>query len=89
MIGMVTDYDCWRESDEPVEVSAILKQLQANADTARRLVVELARRLPKAREASPIDTNLDTAIITAPQARDRSMMARLDAVCRRVFQSQP
>ena len=89
LVGMVTDYDCWRESDEAVEVSAILKQLHANADTARRLVVELARRLPKAREASPIDTNLDTAIITAPQARDRAMTARLDAVCRRVFQPQP
>ena len=86
LAGMVTDYDCWRESTEPVEVSAILAQLRANAGTARRLIVELARRLPRRREPSPIDTNLDTALITAPDARDPAMLARLDAICRRVLE---
>jgi 5'-methylthioadenosine phosphorylase len=85
LIGMVTDYDCWRESEAPVEVAEIIAQLQANADTARRLVVELARLLPRERAPSPIDTNLDTALITAPQARDPAMLAKLDAVCRRVL----
>lgn len=85
LVGMVTDYDCWREECEPVEVAEIIARLNANADTARRLVVELARRLPDAREPSPIDTNLDTAIITAPEARDPAMLARLDAVCARVL----
>jgi 5'-methylthioadenosine phosphorylase len=84
-VGMVTDYDCWRESCEPVEVGEIVAQLHANADTARRLVVELARRLPERRQPSPIDTNLDNALITAPDARDPAMLARLDAVCRRVL----
>ena len=49
LIGMVTDYDCWRESDAPVEVAEVIAQLQANAGAARRLVVELARRLPPER----------------------------------------
>jgi 5'-methylthioadenosine phosphorylase len=86
LIGMVTDFDCWRESEAPVEVAEIIAQLQANADTARRLVVELARRLPETREPSPIDTNLGTALITAAEARDPALLARLDAVCRRVRQ---
>ena len=85
LIGMVTDYDCWRESCAPVEVAEIVAQLHANADTARRLVVELARQLPRQREPSPIDTHLDTALITAPEARDPAMLAKLDAVCRRVL----
>ena len=85
LVGMVTDYDCWRESEDPVEVGDILAQLEANAGTARRLVVELARQLPKERPPSPIDTNLDSAIITAPAARDPKMLARLDAVCGRVL----
>ncbi len=85
LIGMVTDYDCWRDSSEPVDVATIVALLHANAGTARRLVVELARRLPKERTPSPIDTNLDHAIITAPDARDPAMVARLDAVCRRVL----
>lgn len=85
LVGMVTDYDCWRTGAEAVEVSAIIAQLMANADTARRLIVELARALPPERSPSPIDTNLDTALITAPDARDPAMLAKLDALCRRVL----
>jgi len=82
LIGMVTDYDCWREG-EAADVAQMLAQLHANADTARRLVVELAKRLPKHRSPSPIDTNLDTAILTAPEARDPAMVAKLGAILRR------
>lgn len=82
LLGMVTDYDCWREGEE-ADVAAIVARLHDNVAVARRLVVELARRLPKERPPSPIDTNLDTAVITAPDARDPAMAARLDAVARR------
>jgi 5'-methylthioadenosine phosphorylase len=85
LVGMVTDYDCWRTGVEAVEVSAVIAQLMANADTARRLVVELARALPAERSPSPIDTNLDNALITAAAARDPAMLAKLDAVCRRII----
>jgi 5'-methylthioadenosine phosphorylase len=85
LVGMVTDYDCWRQGEEAVEVSAIVARLVANAGTARNMVEELAKALPGERTPSPIDTALDTAIITAPEARDPAMLARLDAVCRRVF----
>ena len=88
LVGMVTDYDCWRESEEAVEVAQIIAQLQANAATARKLVLELARALPARRPLSPIDTNLDTALITAPSARDPAMLARLDAICRRALSPQ-
>lgn len=87
LVGMVTDYDCWREKDKPVEVAEIIAQLQANAATARKLVVELARRLPVKRSPSPIDNVLDTALITAPGARDPAMLTRLDAICRRILRS--
>jgi len=88
LVGMVTDYDCWRQGDAPVEVSAVIAQLMANADTARRLVLELARALPPTRAPSPIDTVLDQAIITGPDARDPRMLARLDAIGRRALGSR-
>lgn len=87
-ICMVTDYDCWRDDCAPVEVAEILARLHANADAARRLLVELARRLPKERAASPIDTALDHAIITAKGARDPVLAARLDAVAGRALGSR-
>jgi 5'-methylthioadenosine phosphorylase len=85
LIGMVTDYDCWKEDEAPADVALMVERLQANAGTARRLVAELARRLPKERTPSPIDTNLDDALLTAPDARDPDMVAQLDAICRRVL----
>jgi 5'-methylthioadenosine phosphorylase len=84
LIGMITDYDSWREGDEP-DVADIVRRLHANAETARRMIVELARALPPERPASPIDTALDNAIMTAPEARDPAMVAKLDAAGRRVF----
>jgi 5'-methylthioadenosine phosphorylase len=85
LVGMVTDYDCWRDDEAPVETSDVIAQLGANAATARSLVEQLALRLPPDRSPSPIDNVLDQAIITAPSARDPAMIARLDAVGRRLF----
>ena len=87
LVGMVTDYDCWRTGEAPVEVSQIIAQLTANAGKARAMVDAFARALPEARPPSPIDTVLDTALITAPAARDPAMLSRLDAVCRRVLRA--
>ncbi len=85
LIGMVTDYDCWREGEDAVEVSAVIAQMQANSDKARQAVVKLSEILPEKREASPIDTCLDFAMITAPGARDPKVLAKLDAVAGRVL----
>lgn len=85
LVGMVTDYDCWRENEAPVEVEAVIAQLMANAEKGRKLVAHLAASLPSERAASPIDTVLDFALITDPAKRDTAMLAKLDAVAGRVL----
>ncbi len=85
LVAMVTDYDCWREGEAHVDVATVVAQLQGNAATARALVVELAKSLPAIRAPSWIDTNLDTALITAPDARDPVLLAKLEAVAGRVL----
>ena len=85
LVGMVTDYDCWRRGEEAVEVSAIIAQLMANSGRAKAILEAFARTLPEAREASPIDTALDSAIITAPESRDPKLLAKLDAICGRAL----
>jgi 5'-methylthioadenosine phosphorylase len=85
LVGMVTDYDCWRGGDAPVEVSQIVAQLMANADKARHMIEQFARSLPETRQPSPVDRVLDHALITAPSARDPRMLAKLDAICGRIF----
>ena len=84
LVGMVTDYDCWREEAHHVEVSAIITQMGANGAIARQAVAAFARALPAERTPSPLDTVLDAALITAPEARDPALLAKLDAVMGRV-----
>jgi 5'-methylthioadenosine phosphorylase len=88
LVGMVTDYDCWRGAGEKVEVSAVIAQLMDNADIGRGLVVELARSLPAKREPSPVDTVLDAALITAPDARDPALAAKLNLLLARTLGRQ-
>ncbi len=85
LIGMVTDYDCWREDAAFVEVSEVIAQMNDNADIARRTVEAFVAGLPVERAPSPLDTVLDMAVITAPEARDPAMLAKLDAVAGRVL----
>lgn len=86
-VAMVTDYDCWHPDHAAVEVTEILATLTANADGAVRLLSHLAAAFPRQRGACPsgADTALDTALITAPEARDPELISKLDAVAGRVL----
>jgi 5'-methylthioadenosine phosphorylase len=70
-------------------VSDIIKVLLDNADKGARLVARLARDFPRKHERCPIgsDSALDTAIITAPEARDPELLKKLDAVAGRLLKS--
>ena len=85
-IAMVTDYDGWRVEEAAVEVSDILRVMNANAAIAKALVARLAAGLARTpRTPSPADTALEHAIITPPAHRDPALVARLDAVAGRVL----
>jgi 5'-methylthioadenosine phosphorylase len=86
-VAMVTDFDCWHPDHDAVTVQDIIRVLTANAEKAKRLVARLARDFPREHEPCPIgsDRALDTAIITAPEARDPELLKKLDAVAGRVL----
>src|SRR6266498_4655558 len=86
-VAMVTDFDCWHPDHDAVTVQDIIRVLMANAEKAKRLVAGLARDFPREHEPCPIgsDRALDTALITAPAARDKRLLRKLDAVAGRVL----
>ena len=87
-VAMVTDYDCWHPQHDDVTVDAIIAVLLANADNARSLVKATVPHVhgDSARPcARGCQTALDTALITAPEARDPEILAKLDAVAGRVL----
>jgi 5'-methylthioadenosine phosphorylase len=84
LVGMITDYDCWREDEAPVDVAEIVAQMTANGEVARRTIEALAAALPAERTSSPIDTALDGAILTAPSQRDPDLVERNGAILARL-----
>jgi 5'-methylthioadenosine phosphorylase len=88
-VAMVTDFDCWHPDHDAVTVQDIIKVLTTNAEKAKQLVARLALDFPREHEPCPIgsDRALDSALITAPEARDPELLKKLDAVAGRVLKA--
>jgi 5'-methylthioadenosine phosphorylase len=86
-VAMVTDFDCWHPHHDAVTVQDIIRVLSSNAEKAKALVARLAKAFPREHEPCPVgsDRALDTALITAPEARDGALARKLDAVAGRVL----
>ena len=86
-VAMITDYDSWHPDHGAVDVSDVIKTLQANGTKARDLVLALASAIPAARALceAGCDTALNHAIMTAPDKRDPALLAKLDAIAARVL----
>ena len=87
-IAMVTDYDCWHADHGNVDVAAVIATLSKNAQMATTTVKEVIAALsktPRMPSLQGIETNLDYALITAPEARDPMVMGKLDAILKRVL----
>jgi 5'-methylthioadenosine phosphorylase len=78
-IALVTDYDCWHATEEPVTVEALLGYLKRNAATARKVIAAAVEAMPQVRDC-PCATALDSAIITDPARVGPEARARLRAI---------
>ncbi len=88
-IAMVTDFDCWHPAHDSVDVSSVIKVVEANAGNAAKLLARLLRDFPAEHEACPIgsDRALDHALLTAPPVRDPALVRKLEAILRRANHS--
>ncbi len=86
-IAMITDYDSWHPDHGAVDIAEIIATLTGNADKARALIARLPGLLGAARTPCEhgCDRALEYAILTAPEARDPDLVAKLDAVAGRVL----
>jgi 5'-methylthioadenosine phosphorylase len=76
-MAMVTDYDCWRESEEAVSVDQIIGYLQANASTAMGVIRDSIDALSARNRDCPCATALQYAIVTDPEAIPQAVKERL------------
>jgi len=75
-VAMVTDYDCWHETEEDVSIESVLQVLRQNVDTARRIIAAVLPSLPDPAQ-SPATSAMRYAIITAPEHIDADTRRRL------------
>ncbi len=56
-VAMVTDYDCWKESEEAVNVEKVMAVLRANVDNVKGLFKEAVIRIGKGEWDAVINAN--------------------------------
>lgn len=62
-MAMVTDYDCWKESEDAVTVESVISHLQANAACAKEILARVVPRIPQKADW-PEHEALSDAIVT-------------------------
>lgn len=79
VLAMVTDYDCWMESEEPVDVDAVVANLHACGDLARKVISDAVAMVPTVPDSAP-HRALDKAIFTPRPAWPEETVSRLSPI---------
>jgi 5'-methylthioadenosine phosphorylase len=62
-LAMVTDYDCWKTDEEPVNAQTVVQHLHANADAAKKILANVIPLIPRV-PVWPEHHALDNALVT-------------------------
>jgi len=81
-MAMITDYDSWKVEEEAVSAEIVLSHLVANAETARRVIVDVIPRIPP-EPNWPEHFALDTALITDRKLWPQATVEKLKPILRR------
>jgi 5'-methylthioadenosine phosphorylase len=81
-LAMITDYDCWKVDEEPVSAQTVFGHLTANAEAAKRVLVEAIPRIP--REPNwPEHSALDAAMTTDRKLWPKATIEKLGPILSR------
>ena len=81
-MAMITDYDCWKVEEEPVSAEIVLSHLIANAETARKIIVEVIPQVPT-EPNWPEHFALDTALVTDRKLWPEATVEKLKPILER------
>jgi 5'-methylthioadenosine phosphorylase len=81
-MAMITDYDCWKIDESHVTVEMIIRNLQANAATAKAIVAKVIPQIP-AEPTWPCHSALRHAIMTDKALWPSTTVARLTPILKK------
>jgi 5'-methylthioadenosine phosphorylase len=76
-LAMITDYDCWHETEEAVSGESVMEVIAKNVVMSQEVVRQMVARLPEERHGCPCPEALRHALITE---RSRIPAATLEAL---------
>ncbi|HEV3149104.1 MAG TPA: S-methyl-5'-thioadenosine phosphorylase [Chthoniobacterales bacterium] len=81
-MAMITDYDCWKVEEEPVSAQTVIGHLMANAETARKVLVDVIPLVPM-EPNWPEHFALDSALVTERKLWPATTVKMLKPILRR------
>jgi 5'-methylthioadenosine phosphorylase len=81
-MAMITDYDCWKVEEEPVSAQTVIGHLMANAETARKVLVDVIPRVPM-EPNWPEHSALDSALVTERKLWPATTVKKLKPILQR------
>src|SRR5437667_10482715 len=81
-MAMITDYDCWKVEEEPVSAQIVLSHLMANAETAKKVLIEAIPHVP-IKPDWPEHFALDAALTTERKLWPAATIEKLGPILRR------
>ncbi len=78
-LALVTDFDCWHETEEDVTAEAIIENLRRNVAVAQQIVAALAAGLARTRSCG-CGRALEKALVTPPDLMPAEARQRLDII---------
>jgi 5'-methylthioadenosine phosphorylase len=81
-MAMITDYDCWKVEEEPVSAEIVLSHLMANAETARKIIVDVIAQIPTEPNWAE-HFSLNTALVTDRKLWPETTTQRLKPILER------
>src|SRR5881394_1371915 len=81
-MAMITDYDCWKVEEEPVSAQIVIGHLMANAETAKKVLLDVIPRIPT-EPNWPEHFALDSALVTDRKLWPAATVEKLKPILKR------
>lgn len=78
-MAMITDYDCWKVEEEPVSAQTVFGHLTANAEAAKKVLIEAIPRIPVEPDW-PEHRALDNALVTERKLWPKATVEKLSPI---------
>jgi 5'-methylthioadenosine phosphorylase len=78
-MAMVTDYDCWHETEESVTLEMVIGNLTANTKLAKEILRDLIPRIPEGRKCACVNA-IQNAIVTRMDAVPKKTLKALGPI---------